>query len=310
MLCAARRRYGCGAPTEGDATCEETTEADCGAWAERHYGWVQDAYVVDDASLAFCLRALEHDAGRGASIDLDLSCQELARDTARVGEPCAHEFAGCGDDGFCMGGRCRAATTLGEPCDEVDCARDLVCIAGLCTRATPRGGVCDPESVCAERGDECLAGRCAPFDPGGVEAPDGRCRSDAECDVGRQCVGDDYRGTCAAAPQRGRPCLADAECEPLSCSEAGRCEEPAPTAGGALREGEACEIASTTPGCRADLRCAYGGALGYVCVRLAGLGEDCELTGCREGTCTWGYADGHCEPELCESALFRSEDEE
>lgn len=303
-LRASRRRHGC-APDEDDAIDER-----CEDWVASRYDWMPDSFVLDTGALATCLRAFERDARDGRAMYLDLSCTELMRDAAGEGEPCAHEGFGCGDDGFCLNGRCVAATSIGEPCTEIPCERALFCVAGLCEAPVPRGGPCDGETPCAEADGFCENGRCTTNELGDDEAPDGHCALDVECRGLRHCVGEEI-ARCVVRPELGQPCREQDECGPLTCGREGVCRDPRPTTPpGPAREGEPCEIsAAHWEECAQGTSCTYRN-FGYVCVRHAEIGEDCASSLCVEGaTCEWRLVNGHCESDVCDARPFDTGEE-
>ncbi len=301
---AGRRRHGC-APTDEDDAVEEH----CTSGVDRRFGWMDDSLVVDTAAVEACLRGLERDAAAGTTVYLEIACNELLRDAAQESEPCTHEGYGCGHDGFCTNGACLPAAARGAPCSEMPCARDLVCVAGLCALPTPRGGACDEDAACADPGDACENGRCGPVDAGHVEAPDGACATDLDCDGYRRCVGLEV-ARCVPAPELGQPCSGAYDCGQLQCSAEGVCVDPMPSPPfGPLGEGAPCELSARGEECASGLRCAYE-LEGYRCVRPAALGEECERAGCLEGCiCEWQIDEGRCEAELCDSHPFQDDEE-
>jgi hypothetical protein len=193
---------------------------------------------VDPDRATACLEAIEGEVAHGRSTSLvDVDCSALVVEPVGLGERCVGGLDCLG--GACLGGVCVAEAAVGEPCDERECADGLDCVASLCEAPVPSGGACDEESVCAELGEICVGGVCAPIErtrcTWDEECGSGRrcddeicvaglptCVSGDECGVDRTCVGE-RADRCVVPVGVGWECRSERDCPfPMPCAD-GRC---------------------------------------------------------------------------------------
>ncbi len=318
-ICDARGSVGCpSAAWIDEEPCAVAFESQCASWVERNYGAADDGFDVDEVALARCLRELREDVSSGEAITMSSACGELAHDPAVEGAACTFSWYACGRDGRCFDGLCRSNARLGELCIDEPCGPDLMCIADRCERPTPHGAACDESSVCAEREDGCIGGRCASHiadgEPCGYDegcATSARCLRGVctrvsttscslggECGRGRNCAGE-TEARCEPAAGAGLACVSYSDCGVLDCVD-GRCAGGMALTAGRLPAGAECAYA-TSGQCAPGLACASG-LDGYRCRTPHALGERCdEDAACApDAVCVWRVIDGRCLPALCD----------
>ena len=165
------------------------------------------------------------------------------------GGACVQQPVSCEDDNPCTADSCDSQSgCLNEPvADGTSCGAGLVCVGGVCTGGCASNADCDDGNVC--NGDEvCVDSQCQAGTP--LSCGDGNaCNGDEVCDPVSGC-------------QPGTPLVCDDSnvCTADSCDAAAGCVSVPVEDGTSCGSGQVCVGGTCTTGCTVDSDCVDGNA--------------------------------------------------
>lgn len=156
------------------------------------------------------------------------------------GDTCDEAFQWCGENSYCMNGKCALKLKEGEDCSEYNGA----CGKGMFCSPEKDNNICVKGSVVEEEGAECsypegiicnslkdlfchinyetYAGTCGAAKKEGDDCLDVSTKTFYQCDRGLFCEIENAKGTCTKLKASGESCEKNNECESESCDE-GKC---------------------------------------------------------------------------------------
>lgn len=156
------------------------------------------------------------------------------------GKSCDEAFLWCGENSYCMEGKCQPKLKEGDNCEAYQdaCGKGMFCSPekdnNVCVKGSvveEAGAVCDytEGSICNPLKDlychinyETYAGTCGAAKKEGDDCLDTSTKTFYQCEDGLFCKIEMAKGTCTKLKDLGETCLNDNECESGYCDE-GEC---------------------------------------------------------------------------------------
>lgn len=168
-----------------------------------------DACTTDACTDSVC-------SNTAVDCDDDLACTDDSCD-GETGD-CVNTLVECEEGEVCVLGVCTPTCTAAAECDDSDACTDDSCVLGVCDNAVATcddgdactTDACDPATGCTATAIECADGeQCVE----GVCEPITTCETDADCDDGVFCNGEETCGADSQCADGTSPCPAGEQCD-------------------------------------------------------------------------------------------------